>query len=125
MDLKGKRIAVLGLAYKAETDDIRESPAISIVAKLLAEGVEIHAHDPKAVPNFKKLSPDIYYHDSEFGAVNGADDVLILTEWNEYRNIDLHKVRKAMRGDIIMDARNVLEPESARSLGFTYSGTGR
>ena len=77
------------------------------------------------MPNFKKLSPDIYYHDSEFGAVNGADDVLILTEWNEYRNIDLHKVRKAMRGDIIMDARNVLEPESARSLGFTYSGTGR
>ena len=125
IDLKGKRIAVLDLAYKAETDDIRESPAISIVAKLLAEGAEIHAHDLKAVPNFKKLFPNIHYHASEFGAVNDADAVLILTEWNEFRNIDLHKVRKTMRGDIIMDARNVLEPELVRSLGFNYSGTGR
>lgn len=125
MDLKGKRIAVLGLAYKSETDDIRESPAISIVARLLAEGAEIHAHDPKAVTNFKKLFPNIQYHDSEFGPVKGADAVLILTEWNEYRNIDLQKVREAMRGDIILDARNVLEPESARSLGFAYSGIGR
>jgi UDPglucose 6-dehydrogenase len=123
--LKGSRIAVLGLAYKSETDDVRESPAITIVGKLLAEGAEVHAHDPKAMARFEKLFPQIRYHDGEFAALAGADAALILTEWNEYRNIDLHKMRNAMRGNVVLDVRNVLEPASARRLGFTYHGTGR
>jgi UDPglucose 6-dehydrogenase len=125
LDLKGRRVAVLGLAYKSETDDVRESPAIAIVARLLAEGAEVHAHDPEAMARFKELYPAIRYHASEFAALEGADAALILTEWNEYRNIDLQKMLEAMRGDVLVDVRNVLEPEAARRLGFRYAGTGR
>jgi UDPglucose 6-dehydrogenase len=125
LQLKGGRIGVLGLAYKSETDDVRDSPAITVVERLLEHGAEVHAHDPKAVENFKKLFPDIIYHDSEFAAVKEADACLILTEWNEYRNIDLQRVRNSMRGDILLDTRNVLEPTAARNLGFRYHGSGR
>ncbi|UCF98241.1 MAG: UDP-glucose/GDP-mannose dehydrogenase family protein [Spirochaetaceae bacterium] len=125
LELKGKRIAVLGLAYKSETDDVRDSPAIAIVERLLAAGAEVHAHDPKAADRFRALFPNIRYYESEFSAVEDADAVLILTEWNEYRNVDLEKMRSMMRGDILFDIRNVLEPEAARRLGFRYYGTGR
>ena len=124
-ELKGSRVAVLGLAYKSETDDVRESPALAVVTRLLAEGAEIHAHDPKAMERFKELFPGIHYHDSEFAAAGDADLLLILTEWNEYRNIDLQKLRATMRGDLLFDVRNVLEAEAARALGFRYYGTGR
>jgi UDPglucose 6-dehydrogenase len=125
LEVRGSRIAVLGLAYKSETDDVRESPAAAVVAGLVAEGAEVHAHDPKAMGGFKELFPGIHYHEDEFSAMQQADAVLILTEWNEYRNIDLQRVRATMRGSILMDVRNVLEPEAARSLGFDYRGTGR
>jgi UDPglucose 6-dehydrogenase len=125
VQLKGKKVAVLGLAYKSETDDVRDSPAIAVVSRLLSEGAEVHAHDPKAMERFRQSFPGIHYHDSEFAAARDADLVLILTEWNEYRNIDLQKVRAAMRGDLLFDVRNVLEADAARALGFRYYGTGR
>jgi len=125
VELKGKKVAVLGLAYKSETDDVRDSPAIAVVSRLLSEGAEVHAHDPKAMDRFREVFPSIHYHDSEFAAARDADLLLILTEWNEYRNIDLQKVRSTMRGDLLFDVRNVLEAESARTLGFRYFGTGR
>jgi UDPglucose 6-dehydrogenase len=124
-ELRGKRIGVLGLAFKSETDDVRESPAITVVSALVSEGAEVHAHDPKAMKRFRELFPDIHYHDSEFGAAEDADLLLILTEWNIYRNIDLKKLRDTMRGTFLIDARNVLEAETARRLGFHYFGTGR
>jgi UDPglucose 6-dehydrogenase len=123
--LKGKKVTVLGLAYKSETDDVRDTPAIAVVAGLLSEGAEVHAHDPKAMDRFKELFPRIHYHDSEFAAATNADLLIILTEWNEYRNIDLQKLRATMRGDLLFDVRNVLEAEAARALGFRYYGTGR
>jgi UDPglucose 6-dehydrogenase len=123
--LKGKKVAVLGLAYKSETDDVRDSPAIAVVTGLMSEGAEVHAHDPKAMERFKQLFPDLHYHESEFAAAEDADVLLILTEWNEYRNIDLQKMRATMRGDWLFDVRNVLEAQSARTLGFRYFGTGR
>ncbi len=124
--LKGKVAAVLGLAFKAETDDIRESPAITIVQRLLDEGAEVQVHDPEALDNFKKLFGDeIRYFEHEFDALKGADALLIATEWNEYRNLDLERAKAEMRGNLIMDARNVLEPEKARSFGFAYKGVGR
>ena len=123
--LKGRKVAVLGLAYKSETDDVRDSPAIAVVGGLLAAGAEVHAHDPKAMERFRQLFPDIHYHDNEFAAAEGADVLLILTEWNEYRNVDLQKMRGIMRGDLLFDVRNVLEAESARTTGFRYFGTGR
>ena len=88
--LKGKVIALLGLAFKAETDDVRDSPAINIVEKLLEAGAAINAHDPKGIENFKKFYPDslLHYFDNEFDAINKADAIVICTEWNEYRNRD-------------------------------------
>ncbi len=124
--LQGKVVAVLGLAFKAETDDVRESPAITIVQRLLEEGATVQTHDPEALANFKALFGDtLQYHEHEFDAIKGADVLLIVTEWNEYRNLDLERAKNEMRGNVIMDARNVLEPEKARSLGFNYRGIGR
>jgi UDPglucose 6-dehydrogenase len=125
VQLKEKKVTVLGLAYKSETDDVRDSPAIAVVSRLVSEGAEVHAHDPKAMERFRQLFPGIHYHHSEFAAAEDADLVLILTEWNEYRNIDLKKVRATMRGDLLFDVRNVLEADAARALGFRYYGTGR
>ena len=124
--LAGTVVAVLGLAFKAETDDIRESPSIAIVERLLEAGARVQVHDPKAMDNFRELFGDrVEYLDGEFEAIAGAHATVILTEWNEYRNLDLERARKLMAGNIILDTRNVLEPDRARSVGFIYSGVGR
>lgn len=123
--LKGKHVAVLGLAFKAETDDVRESPALTIVKGLLAEGATVAAHDPKAMETFRAEFPDITYCASEFEAAEQADALVICTEWNEYRNLDLERIAKAMRGKILLDTRNLLEREAAEALGFRYQGVGR
>jgi UDPglucose 6-dehydrogenase len=124
--LEGAVVAVLGLAFKAETDDIRESPSIAIVERLLQGGATVQVHDPKAMEHFRDLFGDrVGYLDSEFEAITGAHATVILTEWNEYRNLDLERTKKLMQGNIILDARNVLEPERAKALGFVYSGVGR
>ncbi len=126
-DIKGKVIAILGLAFKAETDDVRESPAIVIIDKLIKEGAIIKAHDPKAMNQMKKIFPEnvITYCDSEYDAVKDADALMILTEWNHYRNIDLNTVKNIMLGNIILDCRNVLDPATVESFGFNYEGVGR
>ncbi len=123
--LKGKTIAVLGLAFKAETDDIRESPALNVVDKLLKAGAQVHAHDPKAIENFSEEYDDVLYCASEFDAVKGADAMIIMTEWNLYRNIDMERVKKLMQGNIILDTRNVLDMERVKEKGFLYQGVGR
>ncbi len=124
--VSGKTVAILGVAFKAETDDIRESPAITIVRNLLDAGATIHVHDPKALDNFKSIFSDqiAYFHD-EFECLTGADCAVILTEWNEYRNLDLPRAFSLLRTPILFDTRNVLDPADARAAGFTYSGTGR
>ena len=119
-----KKVAVLGLAFKAETDDVRQSPSIAIIEKLLEEGVTVKAHGPKALDNAKKIFPDIEYCENEFEAVKDAYACLICTEWNEYRNLDLEKVKKLMRGRVILDLRNVLDIDEAKKLGFIYRGVG-
>ncbi|MFP4206442.1 MAG: UDP-glucose dehydrogenase family protein [Spirochaetaceae bacterium] len=124
--LAGTVVGVLGLAFKAETDDIRESPSITIAERLLERGATVQVHDPKAMENFRILFGDrITYAESEFDAVSGAHATVILTEWNEYRNLDLDRTKKLMVGNIILDTRNVLDPDRAKSLGFVYSGVGR
>jgi UDPglucose 6-dehydrogenase len=124
--LTGTVVAVLGLAFKAETDDVRESPSIAIVERLLERGATVQVHDPKAMENFRRIFGDrVEYLDSEFDAISGAHATVILTEWNEYRNLDLERTKKLMAGNVILDARNVLEPDRARALGFIYSGVGR
>ncbi len=128
----GKRVAVLGVAFKAETDDIRESPAISIVRALLGAGARVHVHDPKALATFRAMFGDsVEYFDDEFSCLEGTDAVMILTEWNEYRNLDLPRAASVMREPgsgsrrLLLDTRNVLDPEDARRAGFAYYGTGR
>ena len=123
--LEGKTIALLGLAFKAETDDIRDSPALNMVRGALKAGAKIQAHDPQGMDNFAKLYPQIRYCHSEFEALRGADALVLMTEWNEYRNFDLRKAKSLMANPLILDARNLLDPRQARKEGFTYEGVGQ
>jgi len=125
-DLRGVVVSVLGVAFKAETDDVRESPSITIVKKLLDESAVVHVHDPKALENFQKaFAGAIGYFSDLDEAVVGAECLLILTEWNSYRGMDLLKIGSLMKSKIIYDTRNVLDPEKARECGFKYFATGR
>ena len=124
--VKDKTVAVLGVAFKAETDDIRESPAITVVDELLKEGAQVRVHDPKALANFEKLFGNrITYSDDILETVRNADCSVVITEWNSYRSIDLSKARAEMRGNLLFDTRNVLDPEYAKKCGFNYISTGR
>ncbi len=126
--LKDKRIAVWGLSFKPNTDDIREAPSIKIVETLLKEGAYVRAYDPKAVRNFRTLFPPgerISYPDDMYEAVKGAEALLILTEWEEFARADMEKVRDLMELPIVIDGRNVFEPEHMRRLGFEYYPVGR
>jgi UDPglucose 6-dehydrogenase len=125
LPLRDSRVCVLGLAFKSETDDVRESPAIVLVSELLRSGAEVRAHDPKAVDNFRKLFPDISYFEDMSIALTGADAVVIATDWNEYRNMDLVRAKQLMRGDLLLDTRNVLDPDKALEAGFRYHCVGR
>ena len=130
-NLSGKTVAVLGLAFKSETDDIRESPALEILSALGRLGAHIKAHDPKAIQSFRHRMErrqeecSIKYCDTAFDAIKDADCILILTEWNEYRNIDLFRARRMMKGKLLLDTRNLLRPGDALNAGFYYQGTGR
>lgn len=127
--LKDKRIAVLGLSFKPETDDIREAPSIRIIQELLREGSLLRLYDPKAMENMKSVFPEdppqIVYTPSPYEAVKGANALLLVTEWDEFRSLDLKKVKGLMDNPILVDGRNVYEPEEARKLGFEYYSIGR
>ena len=124
-DFSDKTIAVLGLAFKSETDDIRDTPAINIVEGILKQGGKIQAHDPQAMDNFSKLYPDVQYCHSEFDALKGADALVLVTEWNQYRNLNFKKTKSLMKGNIILDTRNLLDYDLVRGHGFIYEGVGR
>ncbi len=123
-DLKNKKIGILGLAFKAETDDIRESPAIYIIDKLKKEKCIISAHDPKARKNFSKIFPDIQYVEDLYDVANDAEAILILTEWNEYKTMDLYEIKKRMKNPYIFDTRKVLREEELKEKGFDYNFVG-
>ncbi|MFW6131629.1 MAG: UDP-glucose dehydrogenase family protein [Candidatus Aminicenantaceae bacterium] len=127
--LKGKTIAVLGLSFKPETDDIREAPSIKIIRKLLREGSLLRLYDPEAMNNmstvFPEEKPQITYCDSPYEAVKGANALLIVTEWDEFKNLDLNKVKKLMDNPIIIDGRNIYKYSEQKRLGFEYYSIGR
>ena len=123
--LSGKQIGVWGLSFKPNTDDVRESPAISICRKLLAHDASVQAFDPIAITNARKVLDGVVYRENAYGAVEGADALLITTEWNEFRNVDLEKIRSLLKQPVVFDLRNILDPEKMRSSGFEYFGTGR
>lgn len=125
-NLENKTIAVLGLAFKAGTDDVRDSPAIVIINCLLKKKALIKVHDPQAMENAEKLfGSQIEYAASEYEAVKQADALVLLTEWNDYRSLDLDRVKQVMKGKHILDTRNLLEPSKVKALGFIYEGVGR
>jgi len=122
----GKTIAVLGLTFKPETDDMRDSPAVTIIPALMEKGAYIKAHDPQGMEEAKKLLPaGINYVKNSYEACTDADAVIILTEWNQYRALDLTKIGELMKQKIFIDLRNVYNPETVKEKGFTYVGVGR
>ena len=124
-DLGGKHIGVLGLSFKPETDDMRESPAIDIIAELVRRGATIKAFDPVAMDEARHCLPDIDYAEDEYDAISGADLLLIITEWNQFRALDMEKVKGLLKAPKIADLRNIYEPDDMRELGFEYVGVGR
>ena len=125
--IKGKRLGVLGLAFKGGTDDIRESPAISIVEWLISEGAEVQAYDPAAMERAREVLPNhgVRFVNSGYEAAEGADALLVLTEWDEFKQMDFARVHQSLRYPIIVDGRNLLSPEEMRRLDFTYLSIGR
>ena len=124
--LRGKRVAIWGLAFKANTDDMRESSSLVTIKAALADGAEVVAHDPKALHEARRRFGDkIRYVEHRNDALDGADALVVLTEWQEYRVLDLDEAKKRMRGRIIVDGRNLYDPARMRAAGFTYASIGR
>lgn len=122
----GKTIAVLGLTFKPETDDMRDSPALAIIPALTDKGAIVRAHDPEGMQEAKHLLPDqVHYCDEIYQTFEGADAVVLMTEWNQYRGLDLDRVKGLMKGRAFIDLRNVYEPESMTAQGFEYTCVGR
>jgi UDPglucose 6-dehydrogenase len=124
-DLAGKRIGVLGLAFKPNTDDMREAPSIPLVRGLVELGAEVAAFDPVAREQAEKVFEGIEFADNAYAAATGADALVIVTEWDEFRALDLDKVAASMRGKALVDLRNVYDPQEAEEAGLDYCGVGR
>ncbi|WP_160123577.1 UDP-glucose dehydrogenase family protein [Rhodovarius lipocyclicus] len=125
-DVKGKRIAVLGLAFKPETDDMRDAPSLVVVPALMAAGAEVAAYDPEGTAFARQLLPaGVRFAASATAALEGADAAVLLTEWNEFRALPPERLKSAMRGDVFCDFRNVYDPVAMRAAGFTYLSIGR
>ncbi|MEZ4572163.1 MAG: UDP-glucose/GDP-mannose dehydrogenase family protein [Thermomicrobiales bacterium] len=124
-DVFGKRIAVWGLSFKENTDDIREAPAIDIIGTLVRRGARISAFDPAATERARSILPNIDYAEDPYGAVVGADALLVTTPWNVFKHADLNRVRDLMHIPVILDGRNLYDPDEVRELGFVYTGIGR
>jgi UDPglucose 6-dehydrogenase len=121
----GKRVAVLGVAFKADTDDVRESAALTIVPMLQDAGVAVQVHDPQAQKGADPALGDAQWHDTPYSAAEGADAVVVLTDWDEYRRLDLKRLAKVMAGRTIIDYRNLLQPQAPAQHGLRYVGLGR
>lgn len=123
--LKGKTISVLGLSFKPNTNDIREAPSLYIIKRLLKEGAKIKAYDPVAMEDARKIFPKITFCKDSYNAVKGADAIVIVTEWNQFRNLDLQKIKTLVKEDFFFDLRNIYEPNKLRRFGFNYYSVGR
>jgi UDPglucose 6-dehydrogenase len=123
--LRGKVIGILGLAFKPNTDDIRESPATEIARLLLHEGTQVKGYDPVAMPNVGKLFPAMQLAEDPYDLAAGCDALVVCTEWNEFKHLDMARIQQAMRQPLIVDGRNLYEPDEMKRLGFIYRGVGR
>ncbi len=124
-EVKDKKIAILGLSFKPNTDDIRAAPSLTIIPHLQGAGAKISAYDPKAMMEARQHFSDLTYHDDPYATVENADAMVILTEWDQFRALDLDRIKSLMRGTTIIDLRNIYIPAEMRSHGFTYTSIGR
>jgi UDPglucose 6-dehydrogenase len=124
-NLRGKTVAVLGLTFKPETDDMREAPSIPLVTGLLDMGARVRAHDPAGMEQARRELPDIEYCDDPYECARGADVMVIVTEWTQFRALDLARLKKEMAGSVVIDLRNVYSPQEMKVHGFLYEGVGR
>jgi len=122
LTLHGKTVGVLGLAYKANTDDVRSSPSINVIEMLRNEGAFIKAYDPAAMDNMRKFFPGLTYCSTPYETAAHADAIVIMTEWDEFKNLDLSKLAKIMKAKIVVDMRNVIEREDLAQRGFLFDG---
>ena len=125
-NIRGTRIAIWGLSFKPQTDDLRESPALTLIESLLSAGAQLTAHDPAAMDHARKLFGDrITFAATNYEALNGAHALAVVTDWNEYRHPDFHRIRDTMIGRVVVDGRNLYSPSQMIALGFTYHSIGR
>lgn len=125
-NLKGKTIGVLGLSFKPDTDDMRDAPSITVIKTLQKNGAKIKAYDPIAIENAKKiLKTGVLFSHDPYATAKDCDILIIITEWNEFRQLDLQKIKKVMKQSIILDGRNIYDPQKVKKQGFTYQGVGR
>jgi UDPglucose 6-dehydrogenase len=124
-DLHGTTIGAWGLAFKPDTDDMREAPSIDILKGLVQKGARVRAYDPVAMDNARRYVPEIEYSTSPYEAAAGADALLLLTQWNEFKQVDLARVARGMKRPLLIDGRNLYEPSEVRKHGFVYAGVGR
>jgi UDPglucose 6-dehydrogenase len=124
-DASGKTVGILGLAFKPETDDMRDSPTIPIIKGLQARGAKIRAFDPQSMENCKTIFENVTYCEDAYGTADGADALVLATEWNLFRALNFERIRKAMKAPNLIDLRNVYDPQRMKALGFFYSSVGR
>ena len=124
-DLQGKRVGILGLSFKPNTDDMRDSPSIAIIRGLQAQGATVKAYDPAAMENAKRILQDVEYCGSSYEVADGADALVLMTEWNQFRNLDFERLKGSLRAPIVIDLRNIYDPSRLREMGFKYYALGR
>ncbi len=125
MDLKGSTIAIWGISFKPKTDDIREAPALTVIRALQDLGANIHACDPVAIENAKTVLSDVKFFENPYESIRDCDALIVATEWNEFRNLDMRAVKILLKRPIVIDGRNIYDPKEMRDIGFTYMGIGR
>ena len=124
-ELPGRVIGMLGLSFKPNTDDMREAPSIEIAKVLIAAGAEVRAYDPAAIERARTILPEVEFLKDAYQVASGADALVLVTEWNEFRHLDMARIKQLMRRPVIVDGRNIYDPNAMRNLGFTYRGIGR
>jgi UDPglucose 6-dehydrogenase len=123
--VKGKTIAVLGLTFKPNTDDMRDSPSLAILPPLVEAGATLRAYDPEGMDEARKLLPDLLYCESAYETMGGADALVIITEWNQFRALDWNRVQRLMKTPLVIDLRNIYKPADMAAAGFEYVSIGR
>jgi UDPglucose 6-dehydrogenase len=124
-NLTGLKIAIWGLSFKPNTDDMRDAPSIDIIRHLQANGANVRAFDPVAMENAKPLLPEVQLMENAYKVAEDADALILVTEWNEFKNLDLAYIKSLMKQPVLIDGRNVYDPQGVRTLGYRYLGIGR